>query len=174
MPLVSGGSRGAPPPGLGSTPVAALRTYRDHRSRFDSPASRKSKVRISMKEHEHAWNNLLIDFTGRYHIQACRIPDCDKERRWKDRNGRLRLLRSRTGKPIVFKSVPMERLLRRPPPKDALTVLRVPAPIRAEIRARAGKEQISVSSCVRRLIYAGLDKRGLTGKEKAALRAMLA
>lgn len=127
-----------------------------------------------MKEHEHDWNNLLIDFTGRYHLQACLVPGCDKERRWRPKNGRLRLFRSRTGKPIVFKSVRVERLLRRLPPKDALTVLRVPAPIKAEIRARAQKDKISVSSCARRLIYAGLDKAGLTGKEKAALRAMLA
>jgi hypothetical protein len=66
-----------------------------------------------MDEHRHNWNHLLIDFTGRYHHQACLVPGCDKESRWKDRNGRLRLVRGPAGKPMVFKEVPLERLLRR-------------------------------------------------------------
>jgi len=48
-----------------------------------------------------------------------------------------------------------------------------PESIKAEIEARARKKKISVSSCARRLICAGLDKRGLSRKEKAALREML-
>ena len=66
-----------------------------------------------MDEHRHEWNNLLIDFTGRYHGQGCLVPGCGKERRWKYGNSRLRLIRGRGGKPMVFKPEPMERLLRR-------------------------------------------------------------
>jgi len=66
-----------------------------------------------MDKHRHNWNNLLIDFTGRYSVQACLVPGCDKERRWKYRNSRLRLVRGRTGKPMIFKEVPVEHLLRR-------------------------------------------------------------
>lgn len=64
-------------------------------------------------EHQHKWSNLLMDFTGKYHGQACIKPSCDKERRWKPKNYRLRLVRGRTGKPMVFTKIPLERLLRR-------------------------------------------------------------
>lgn len=66
-----------------------------------------------MGEHRHYWNTTLIDFTGLYHHQACLVPGCNKERRWRYKNGRLRLVRRFTGKAIVFTQVPLERLLRR-------------------------------------------------------------
>ncbi len=54
-----------------------------------------------------------------------------------------------------------------------LMVLRVPEWIKAEIKTRARKKKISVSSVCRRAIYDGMDKQGLTQKEKTALRELL-
>ncbi|MGH9428434.1 MAG: hypothetical protein ACRD2L_19280 [Terriglobia bacterium] len=59
-----------------------------------------------MDEHRHKWNSLKINFRGMDWLQACVVPKCDKERRWRHRNIRLRLVRGRTGKPMVFKKVP--------------------------------------------------------------------
>lgn len=54
-----------------------------------------------------------------------------------------------------------------------LMVLRVPEWLKAEVKTRARKKKITVSSVCRRAIYDGFDKRGLTKKEKAALRELL-
>lgn len=63
--------------------------------------------------HTHNWNDLMINFRGPDYLQACLVPGCDRERRWRYRNGRLRLRRGRTGKPVVSKILPLELVLNR-------------------------------------------------------------